>query len=424
VRPFYRKLALVLAGSAALISLIALTAVFGTVFWRITTSAHGATGDYIAFYAAGSLVRGPDAAGLYDAATIEAAERALYPGTFDEPFGFVLPVFVAWAFAPLSMLPYTPSFLIWMAINAALLALILIVTERTVLREVPQPIRLVLLGAAAISMPALATIMFGQVDFIVLAGLLLGYLLLCAKRPWLAGLALCLVLVKPHFLVGVALLLVATREWRPLAVLAGAGVPLLMVPAVLAAPETLLDNARMLAAFPGQSDDMSVNAPVMANWRGFIISLTNSTNTWYWAPGLAVIGCVSLAIAWPRLSGVARGSSSDQAFSLAVLLPLILSPHLHTQSLSLLLIPAALALRAYWLGPESSADRAAIVVTAVFAAYAALFLLPFFAIQGLSLTFFGLAATFAAVALRWPGATEASAARERVLPGAVLRKAA
>jgi hypothetical protein len=397
----YRRLALVVAGSTALIAALAMAAVFGAVFARIISTAHGATGDYIAFYSAGWLVRSADGAALYDPAVIEAAERALYPGTFDEPFGFVMPVFVAWAFAPLSMLPYTVSYLAWVAINCALLASLILLVDRYVLAGLPGNIRLLFLGAAACSMPAIATIAFGQVDFVILTGLVLGYLLLRAERPWLAGIALCLVFVKPHFLAGVLLLLLAMREWRPLLVLAAGGVSLLVLPALATTPDVLVENVRVLAAFPGQQDDMSVNAPVMANWRGFIVSLTNSGNVWFWAPGLLAIAAAATAIAWPLLSA-ARSASLDRAYSLAMLLPILVSPHLHTQSLSLLLLPGALALRAYMHGSSAREEESAIV-TAILAAYAALFFLPFFAIQGLSLTFFALGGAFLATAFRWPG---------------------
>ena len=50
-------------------------------------------------------------------------------------------------------------------------------------------------------------VLFGQVDFIVFAGLFAAYALLKRDRYGLAGLALALVLFKPQMLAGVVLML-------------------------------------------------------------------------------------------------------------------------------------------------------------------------------------------------------------------------
>jgi len=404
MNPLVRRFAFALAATGALIALVAMAAIYGAVLWRIATSTHGASGDYIAFYAAGWLVRGDGAASLYDATMIETAERLLYPGVLRHPLAFLNPVFVAWLFAPLSMLPYTGSYFAWLAINAALLIAVLHTTERHILRDAPDGLRRLFIGAAALSMPVLATLVFGQLDLIALAGLLGGYLLLRAERPWPAGLALCAVLVKPHFLIGAGLLLLFRREWRAVAALAIVGVPLLVLPPLLTAPGTLVDNAAALAGVAGSSDDLPGRASVMANWRGFVTSLTNSSNALYWLPGLAAIAIGALALALPRWREATPGPAFDRAYSLAVLFPLVVSPHLHTQSLSLLLLPAALMLRAQ-LDAGAALDRTAAIVLA---GYAALFFLPFFAIQGLSLTFFLTATLFVVAARAWPAGEPAT----------------
>jgi len=148
------------------------------------------------------------------------------PATSTKVLGYTLPVFVAWRFAPLSLLPFTCSFFLYMGAMTVLLAAI-VVTLRRYLAVVPALPRNVLLACAAFSMPSVASIVSGQVDLIALAGLTAGYLLLQDNRPGSAGLALCLTLVKPHMLLGVGLLLLVRRECRALATLAAVGVPLL-----------------------------------------------------------------------------------------------------------------------------------------------------------------------------------------------------
>jgi len=382
--------------AAAAIAAAGSIAIFGTVLQHIATNAYGATGDFLSFYAAGFLVRTGHGAHLYDPAAIEATQRHLYPGGFDEAIGYPLPVFAAWLFAPLSRLPFTAAFSLYMSLMACLLGgLLRLLGEE--LKDLPGRVRWLFLACAAFAMPSLATIVFGQVDLVALAGLLGGYLLLRADRRVLAGLTLCLVLIKPHFLIGVVLLLLLRRDWRTLGTLACAGLALLIVPALLTAPSTLFDNVKELATY-GSGGRLTVNAQFMANWRGFIVSATNSDRLVYWAPGSAIIaaGAIAVAVARWRASG-----SLERDYSIAVLLPLIASPHVHTQSLVLMLLPATLALRAY-LTANSSVEATRRATNALLLSFTLLFVLPVIAIQGLSLTGFFVLAGYLCVSFRWP----------------------
>jgi len=393
----------VLAALAALAA-VSMLALFGAVLARIAINAHGATGDFISFYTAGYLVRTGHGALLYDPAAMRWSQHLLYPGTFDEAVGYPLPVFVAWLFAPLSFMPFTAAFFLYMGAMAALLTGLIAALDSE-LRQVPRRPRRLFLACAVFAMPSLATIVFGQVDLIALAGLLAGYLLLRADRRALAGAALCLVLVKPHLLIGVGLYLVLRREWRTLATLAAIGLPLLVVPAVATAPGALLDNVKVLALYPGSDHGLSVNAAVMPNWRGFIVSVTNGDDVMRWLPGFIAVAAGAVAMAVQRWRHA--GTPFDQAYSLAVLLPLLISPHVHTQSLVLLLLPGALALRAC-LHTEASPQRQQRAANWTLLAYTLLFALPILAIQGLSLTVFPVLAGYCWLTFGWPSATAQS----------------
>ncbi len=375
-------------------------AIYAAVLARIATNAYGATGDFLSFYAAGWLARTGRGADLYDPRAIEWAQRLLYPGDFERAIGYPLPVFVAWLFAPFSALPFTAAFFLWMALNAVLLGMLLRALS-VELAGAPRGLRYVFAGCAALSMPALAAIVFGQVDLIVLAGLLAGYRLLRSGRSAAAGAVLALAAVKPHLLAGVLLLLLVRREWKAVMALGVLTAALIVVPALLTSPGTLLENLRLLASYPSSGDELAVNAEVMSNWRGFVVSLTGRNDVALWLPGLAALALACLALAVPRWISARGLCEFDQAYSLAVLFPLMASPHLHTQSLALLLLPAALAFRRAWeASPTPERERA--IVNAALALFAALFFLPFFAIQGLSLTVFLLIALYSWAALRWP----------------------
>jgi len=380
-----------------MIAAFGIAVIYSAVLLRIATNAFGATGDFLPFYSAGYLVRTGQVNHLYDPATLELVERELYPGRFGEALGYTLPVFVAWSFAPATLLPFTASFFLFMGVLVVLLAII-VYAFRRYLADVPQLPRDTFLACAAFGMPTIASIVFGQVDLIVLSGLAGGYLLLQRNRPYAAGLALCLMLVKPHMMLGVVPMLLLRREWRTLGTLFAVGVPLLALPALLSAPGALIDNVKILASYPGADTELAVNASVMPNWRGFILSLTNSNSMLLWLPGHALIAfgaIVAAFVCWRNARNL------DKAYAIAATLPLVVSPHLHTQSLVLLLLPGAILLRAYFDAGVSAA-REMRAVNALLCAYVAAFFLPVMAILGLSLGGFAVLAVYVALAARWP----------------------
>jgi hypothetical protein len=402
--PSARAASASLCVAVATVAAVSTLIIYAVVLARIATNAYGATGDFLSFYAAGWLVRTGRGADLYDPAVIDWAQRLLYPGGFDRAIGYPLPVFVAWVFAPFSALPFTAAFFLWMALNTALLGMLFRGLAGD-LAGTPKPVRYAFIGGAALAMPTFAAIVFGQVDLIVLAGMLAGYRFLRSDRKAAGGAALALGAVKPHLLAGVLLLLLARREWKVLSVLGVLTAGLIIVPAVLTAPEALAANLRLLAAYPSSGDQLAVNAEVMPNWRGFVVSLTGRNDLALWLPGLAVLALACLAIAATRWARARDSREFDQAYSLAILFPLVASPHLHTQSLVLLLLPSALALRHAW-AVSPSAGRQAAILNVMCLLFAALFFLPFFAIQGLSLTVFVLTLLYGLIALRWPRGEE------------------
>lgn len=384
------------AGLALLVTLV----LAATGIARVLTATGGAGGDFLSFYAAGHLVR-TDAGSLYDVAAQASAQRSLYPGTLEHATGYPLPVFAAWLFAPLSALPFAAAFAVWTAVNLALLAAIVAGLARE-LRGVPALPRRAFLAVFATSMPVVVNVVFGQVDFIIAAAMLGAWILLRDGRPGWAGVVLAAVLLKPQFLVGVLPMLLVTPHWRALATLCGVGAALIVIPALLTDPGLIADNVRYLAHYPGAGSDLQVNAAMMSNWRGIVVSVTGSDNTWLWAPGLALIAFVALALCisrWRRRSGTV----SAQAYALAVMLPLLVSPHLHTQSLVLLFVPVALALQAHYASLATRADaEEQRLVSVLLALHAALFACWMSTALGFAPSVLLLCGLFGVFSFRWP----------------------
>jgi hypothetical protein len=398
--------ALVATGAAAGVALAITVVLAVTALVRIAISADGATGDFISFYAAGEIVRTGEGARLYDGALQEAVERAAFPGTFDDYYGYVLPAFAAWLFAPFSLLPYTAAFLLWMGLNVVLLCA-LARAMAPQLAGVPLAVRRLYYLLFFASMPAVAVIVFGQVDLIVLGAMLGGWSLLRRGRDGAAGGVLALAAFKPHFLAGVGLYLLVTRRWRPAAALSAAAAFLLVVPALATSPGTLVDNVGLAGRFSNENEDLSVNAEMMSNVRGLIVSVSGTNGMRAWLPALVVIAAGALALALPRWRAAARGGPQEQAWALAVMLPLLVSPHLHTQSLVLAWLPLALWLRAAYEGHAVRRDDAAMAAV-LLGLYAAIFACWLAGVLGVAPMVFVLAAVYGALAFRWPAGQAAA----------------
>ena len=397
---------LIAAGVIAAFVLLVTLALIATTLTHIVGGGYGAN-DFISFYAAGEIVRTGHGSHLYDVQVQEVVERLRYHGGFRDMYAYVLPVFAAWIFAPFSKMPFAPAVLTWMALQALLLvALVRGLSQH--LAGVPKLPRIVFLAVFALSMPAVTSIIVGEVDLIIFTGVLLGYLLLRRDRQELAGVALSLALFKPHLVIGIVLMLLVWRQWRTLLPFAATGGSLLVIPALLTSPGLLLANARLLAHFPAAGQRFSIDESAMPNWRGFVASATGHESVWLWLPGLAIIAVVVIVIALPRWRAATNGRyAADQSYALAVMLPILISPHLHTQSLVLLFVPGAIALRGIFRpdAPEGrTLDRQLDAVTILLLLFAAIFVLWYLAITAIALTVFPLLLMYWLCAYRWPDA--------------------
>lgn len=214
-------------------------------------------GDWVAFYAAGTMVRTGHGASLYDAAAEVALQRSLF-GDGVRAFGYPQPAFAAYAFAPLSRLSFAASYGAWFAVNAALAAMLARAAWRH-LDSAPRRLRLAFVGCAALLTPAVNTLLLGQLDLVVLATMAACYALLARGRPFGAGALLALALVKPHIAAAAVLLLAVKGEWRALAGFATAGAPLLLAPMLLLGPGIAADQARLMTLYPAPR-------PASASW--------------------------------------------------------------------------------------------------------------------------------------------------------------
>lgn len=153
--------------------------------------------DFVSFWAAGRLALGGHAAAAYDIQAHRAVEQSVVhiggvmPFPYPPPFLFVVSAF-AW-------LPYWVSYLLWIAATSGLY---LASTKRL------MPPRFAFAHPAAI-----VNAIIGQNGFLTSGTFLLGTAAL-ASRPFVGGLVLGLLVIKPQLGILLPIALLARREWR------------------------------------------------------------------------------------------------------------------------------------------------------------------------------------------------------------------
>ncbi len=172
--------------------------------------------DFNTFYAVAPLLDRHPPAAAYDPVTMQAAERAAlrraYPQLSDRQaasvplFTWLYPPTTLMLLAPLGRLPYWLAYGLWDCVTLLFWL---------------SAVRRILPGRAgwsvAVALPAtFLNGMFGQMGFLT-AGLLGWGLTLLAERPVLAGTALGLLTIKPHFGLLLPLALICGGHWRAIA---------------------------------------------------------------------------------------------------------------------------------------------------------------------------------------------------------------
>jgi hypothetical protein len=247
-------------------------------------------------------------------------------------------------------LPYGLIYALWvvLAVCAVLLSLRLL----TQALPLARPARWVLSAASLSYLPFHEALWLGQSTPLVLLGLCGAYVALRRGRDGWAGAALTLVALKPQFLPAIVLLLLLARRIKPPAVLAGLLAPLSVACMPLLGLDWPLQYARIVASSARGGANLGEHPAVMHNWRALLLQLLGG-----WAPRLvtpALIGVTALSLGvlvwcwwrWHSTAGRARVARPavepvpDLLWALAVVVTVLVSPHLYVHDLTALILPA------------------------------------------------------------------------------------
>ncbi|MGH8336719.1 MAG: glycosyltransferase family 87 protein, partial [Gammaproteobacteria bacterium] len=194
-------------------------AVLASLFWIAigsTVVAKAKTYDFLSAYTAGMLARQGNFARLYDADLQYRVQKQAAPDAPIRIFVIRPPIFALMT-APFALLPFTPSFWLWIGSQIAALLAFWVWAARRFGSDA--------LVYCAFFLPAATGLMNGQDNVWMMAVVSLAYLLRERGQPIAAGAVLAIGLVKFHLLLLLPLAIAVAGEWRLLAgfSMAGAG---------------------------------------------------------------------------------------------------------------------------------------------------------------------------------------------------------
>ena len=274
--------------------------------------------DFYVYYLAAQIGRAQGWSAMYDPAIFLPPVSA----AVGKPLPYLNPPELAWIVTPLSYLPYTLAGWIWTGILAAAFGLTwyLAAPGRGLVRLIHG------VGAAAL-LPVFVGALFGQVSLVVVAAVAFSWWLLTHGRPWLAGLALTVLILKPQmaFLVPVALLL--SGYGRVVLAWLAISVPLAVVTLLATGTEVFHHISQSLQAVSG------VPGPIQS-------SLLRQLPF-----GLAVIGIVLVLAGSTLILWRGRGSGPSLPIAVGLISSMLVSPYVNFYDLSALVLAGWLILR-------------------------------------------------------------------------------
>ncbi len=198
-----------------------------TIMWAVAAvNAFGGSGyrsifgplkgtDFVHFYTLAHVDARTAPTVLYDPVALHRLQIQLVPESDAEGYLPVYPPHAVILFRPFAGLAYGTAALLWTAIVAVAYAGCIWLAWRP-FRTVLHDRRLVVAAAAAFP-PFWYLVLHGQTTIVPLLGFCLGWLALEHRKPFWAGLAFGLLLLKPQFALVLAVLVVVCRQWAMLA---------------------------------------------------------------------------------------------------------------------------------------------------------------------------------------------------------------
>ena len=347
-------------------------------------SEYGQIEDYVAFHAAGSLVADGRGGDIYDLDVLGAVERESVGVEGDRVMAFSYPPFVAVVWAPLGLLSLDDASPL-IALTGVLLVAIAAAGLIRLLQPRTNVVRFGVLAGFLSFLPLLEMYSLGQMTMLLFLGWLGWVLAESHGRERLGGVALALLLVKPHVAVVAVAVLLLKRRWPALQGFAATGVVFAAVSLLTAGPSVVVDYPLSLVDRT-QWDHLELGGGhTYYGWNGFFGQMLPWGGAAHVALTIAftVLTLDVLYLTWrgPVLHG------SDRFYAAAgslVLAAMLVSPHVLGHELALAPLALALYARAHLqrtgdYGPWTAAGLGAWLLLLVAPVSGVNFVTPLFA---------------------------------------------
>lgn len=304
--------------------------------------------DFVHFYTLADAGLRRDATVLYDRGALHRRQTELIPASAGDEFVPIYPPQTAMLMSQIARLSFAPAALVWAALTAAMFALAL----RVALADWPPgPQKSTALIAAAAFPPFWNLLLHGQSTVFPLAGFVFALAALRHGRPFLAGVALSLLAIKPQFAPVVAIVALVNREWRVIAGgIAGVGLQVLGTAAWLGW-DVWRAYANALWTSAAVVNQLEPRPYQLHSLKALTRLLPGTLDTAAWLAAAGVVAVVA-ARAWRSKAPL------DVRFGLVVVAAVLASAHLTVYDATVLVLPL-LALGRWFETSGRSADAPA-----------------------------------------------------------------
>jgi Glycosyltransferase family 87 len=303
--------------------------------------------DFVCFYGAGKTVLQGEGAQLYDYSTQLRVQKSYTGHSFPVIDAHAPPE--ALLFVPFALFSYPTAYLLWAGVNLLLLGLCVFLLRPWFLKLPPWD---VLLFAVGVLMPVLAAMLQGQDSLLVLLLYILVFRSLRQRRDFKAGSVLALGLFKVELVAPFVALAVVRRGRRFLAGFLAGAAGFVIVSIATVGLRTTIGYPAFLLSLNRRSEWISVRQTLpgwMANLRGLAYAFFSSRVPERFLD-LGVVAASVLLVLWAATARREKAPPDSDAFAIAfsldLLVTLLVSWYMYVHDLSLLFLPALLLLAA------------------------------------------------------------------------------
>jgi hypothetical protein len=311
--------------------------------------------DFTIFYSAATIIRQGHRAQLYDEKTQFQTQQESGTDVRSRkgPLPYNHPPFEALIFVPLAWLPYFKAYLAWNLINLAILCAIPLLL-RAHIPILNRHSALFWILAELAFAPIFFTLMQGQDSILLLLIFALVFVALKRNAGFGAGALLALGLFRFHLVLPLALVFFLRRKGNALWGFSSVALVLLLISASLVGWNTLLHYPSYvwhLEAAQGRGAIFPANMPTLHGFLDNLIGRHLGKVARDVVTALASVGlCILAAVRWPHAGEPAK---LDLAFSLVVVVTVMVSYHAYVHDLSLLLFAVLLVANYLWTAVSS-----------------------------------------------------------------------